>query len=46
MPRDIWGRLFSAASQEIGVLVYSGLFLADDGDMVRLLADKARAASG
>ncbi|MFI7147335.1 hypothetical protein ACIBO2_20660 [Nonomuraea sp. NPDC050022] len=36
----------TAASQEIGVLVYSGLFLADDGDMVRLLADKARAASG
>ncbi|MEV6159461.1 helix-turn-helix transcriptional regulator [Nonomuraea sp. NPDC052129] len=43
VPRDIWGRLFSAASQEIGVLVYSGLFLADDGGMVRLLGDKARA---
>ncbi|MEV1239468.1 XRE family transcriptional regulator [Nonomuraea sp. NPDC049750] len=42
VPRDIWGRLFGAASQEIGVLVYSGLFLADDGGMVRLFADKAR----
>ncbi|WP_327107884.1 helix-turn-helix domain-containing protein [Nonomuraea glycinis] len=43
VPRDIWGRLFGAASEEIGVLVYSGLFLADDGGMVRLFADKARA---
>ncbi|MDA0632245.1 helix-turn-helix transcriptional regulator [Nonomuraea sp. MCN248] len=43
VPRDIWGRLFSAASQDIGVLVYSGLFLADDGGMVRLFGDKARA---
>ncbi len=43
VPRDIWGRLFGAASEEIGVLVFSGLFLADDGGMVRLFADKARA---
>ncbi|TXK34267.1 helix-turn-helix domain-containing protein [Nonomuraea sp. C10] len=43
VPRDIWGRLFGAASQEIGVLVYSGLFLADDSGMVRLLGEKARA---
>src|SRR5690606_16214192 len=43
VPRDIWGRLFAAASQEIGVLVYSGLFLADDSGMVRLLGEKARA---
>ncbi|MEU4571455.1 XRE family transcriptional regulator [Nonomuraea sp. NPDC023979] len=43
VPRDIWGRLFGGASEEIGVLVYSGLFLADDGGMVRLFGDKARA---
>ncbi|MEU8356337.1 DUF5919 domain-containing protein [Nonomuraea sp. NPDC048882] len=43
VPRDAWGRLFTAASQQIGVLVYSGLFLADDTAMVRLLGDKARA---
>lgn len=43
VPRDIWGRLFGAASEEIGVLAFSGLFLADDGGMVRLFADKARA---
>ncbi|MBB5130834.1 transcriptional regulator with XRE-family HTH domain [Thermocatellispora tengchongensis] len=42
VPRDVWGRLFGGASQEIGVLVYSGLFLADDAGLVRLFADKAR----
>ncbi|MGW2222746.1 XRE family transcriptional regulator, partial [Nonomuraea sp. NPDC001684] len=36
-------RLFTAASQDIGVLVYSGLFLADDAAMVRLLGEKAQA---
>ncbi|MEU8321180.1 helix-turn-helix transcriptional regulator [Nonomuraea sp. NPDC048881] len=45
VPRDTWGRLFTAASEEIGVLVYSGLFLADDAAMVRLLGEKARAGS-
>ncbi|MBB6345510.1 transcriptional regulator with XRE-family HTH domain [Nonomuraea muscovyensis] len=40
--RDVWGRLFSEASEEIDVLVYSGLFLADDAGMVRLFGEKAR----
>src|SRR5690348_10084981 len=26
VPRDLWGHLFSQAEQDIGVLVYSGLF--------------------
>lgn len=43
VPPDAWGRLFSAAEREIGVLVYSGLFLAEDTRVQRLLADKARA---
>ncbi len=30
VPRDAWERLFAAAEREIGVLVYSGLFLAED----------------
>ena len=29
-PRDVWGQLFTAAEREIGILVYSGLFLAED----------------
>jgi hypothetical protein len=41
VPRDVWGSLFGSAEQEIGVLVYSGLFLADDTGMVRRFADKA-----
>lgn len=43
VPRDAWGRLFADAEQEIGILVYSGLFLAEDGGTQRVLADKARA---
>jgi transcriptional regulator with XRE-family HTH domain len=30
VPRDAWERLFASAGQEIGILVYSGLFLAED----------------
>jgi hypothetical protein len=41
VPREVWGRLFTTAEQEIGVLVYAGLFLADDTGMVRLFTDKA-----
>jgi transcriptional regulator with XRE-family HTH domain len=43
VPRDAWERLFAAAGQEIGVLVYSGLFLAEDAGVQKILADKARA---
>lgn len=41
VPRDAWSNLFNAAEREIGVLVYSGLFLADDTGMHALLARKA-----
>ncbi len=43
VPRDAWGRLFAQARNEIGVLVYSGLFLADDAGIVRMLGEKAGA---
>jgi len=42
VPPDAWARLFRDASREIGVLVYSGLFLADNTGLVQLLIDKAR----
>ena len=42
-PREVWGQLFTAAEREIGILVYSGLFLAEDAGMQKILADKARA---
>ncbi|GGO30182.1 transcriptional regulator [Microbispora rosea subsp. aerata] len=43
VPRDAWGRLFAQAESEIGILVYSGLFLADDAGIVRMLGEKAAA---
>lgn len=43
VPRDAWGRLFAKAEREIGVLVYSGLFLSEDDAVHKLFADKARA---
>jgi hypothetical protein len=43
VPRAIWHRLFDHAVDEIGVLVYSGLFIAEDAELMRLLAAKARA---
>jgi transcriptional regulator with XRE-family HTH domain len=43
VPRDLWGQLFEAAEQEIGILVYSGLFVAEDSGLQRLFAEKADA---
>ncbi|GAB3958046.1 DUF5919 domain-containing protein [Actinoallomurus acanthiterrae] len=43
VPRDGWGRLFSRAEHEIGILVYAGLFLSEDGGVQKILLDKARA---
>ena len=43
VPRAVWERLFSAAEREIGVLVYAGLFLAEDAALQKILAAKARA---
>jgi transcriptional regulator with XRE-family HTH domain len=43
VPRDVWGHLFSAAEQEIGVLVYSGLFLSEDAGIQKMFKEKAKA---
>jgi DNA-binding transcriptional regulator YdaS (Cro superfamily) len=43
VPLDAWYRLFERASQDIGILVYSGLFLVEDAQILPLLRDKARA---
>ena len=43
VPRDSWGRLFQTAEREIGILVYAGLFLSEDGAVQRILSDKAEA---
>ena len=43
VPHEIWHRLFDHAEHEIGILVYSGLFIAEDVELLRLLGRKARA---
>ena len=40
--RETWVRLFTSAMREIGILAYSGLFLAEDVGILSLIADKAR----
>src|ERR1700722_5377982 len=42
VPHDAWHRLFSSAEREIGVLVYAGLFLAEDAGIQDVLAAKAQ----
>jgi len=43
VPREVWHRFFAGAEREIGILVYSGLFLAEDVDVLRVLGQRARA---
>ncbi|MEU8241790.1 XRE family transcriptional regulator [Actinoplanes missouriensis] len=43
VPSDLWRHLFDSAEQEIGVLVYSGLFLSEDAGIHRILRQKADA---
>jgi transcriptional regulator with XRE-family HTH domain len=43
VPREVWRQLYDSAEQQIDILVYSGLFLAEDVEMLRLLADRAQA---
>ncbi len=43
VPRDVWGHLFSQAEREIGVLMYSGLFLSEDAGIQKTFKEKAAA---
>jgi transcriptional regulator with XRE-family HTH domain len=43
VPRDVWGHFFGQAQREIGALVYSGMFMAEDIGVHRLFAERARA---
>jgi transcriptional regulator with XRE-family HTH domain len=43
IPREVWTRFFASAEQEIGILAYSALFLAEDAGILHILADKGRA---
>ncbi len=43
VPQSVWRRVFQEAAERIDILTYSGLFLAEDAGMVRLLGERARA---
>ncbi|GAA3381582.1 XRE family transcriptional regulator [Cryptosporangium minutisporangium] len=43
VPRDVWSSLFASAQEHIDVLVYSGLFLVEDGRLLTTIADRAKA---
>lgn len=42
VPREVWRWLFEQAEKGIDILASSGLFLAEDDDIRRVLAEKAR----
>ncbi|MBO2459498.1 XRE family transcriptional regulator [Actinomadura violacea] len=42
VPRPVWQQLFQGARDEIGILAYAGLFLAEDMGIMRALAERAR----
>jgi transcriptional regulator with XRE-family HTH domain len=43
VPRETWRQLFANAEHDISILAYAALFLAEDVELVRILAGKARA---
>jgi transcriptional regulator with XRE-family HTH domain len=43
VPSDLWRNFFAGAEHEIGILVYSGLFLSEDAGIQRILRTKAEA---
>lgn len=45
VPSDLWRNFFDNAEREIGVLVYSGLFLSEDAGVRRIFREKAEAGA-
>ena len=45
VPIEEWRRLFESGTEEIGVLVYAGLFLAEDSTLQRILRKQAKAGA-
>jgi len=43
VPSELWRNFFETAETEIGVLVYSGLFVSEDAGIRRVFQDKAEA---
>jgi transcriptional regulator with XRE-family HTH domain len=45
IPGDLWERLLAKASQEIGVLVYVGMFLTEQPGLIKTLRGKAKSGT-
>lgn len=45
VPNELWHRFFESAEEEIGVLVYAGLFLSEDTGLHRIFRSKAEAGA-
>jgi transcriptional regulator with XRE-family HTH domain len=45
VPSDLWRNFFDEADDEIGILVYSGLFVCEDAGILRILRKKAEAGA-
>jgi hypothetical protein len=43
VPSDLWRHMFDTAEEEIGVLVFSGLFVSEDSGIQRIFRQKAAA---
>jgi transcriptional regulator with XRE-family HTH domain len=45
VPHDLWRSFFQRAEREIGILVYSGLFVPEDAGILRSLRERAEAGA-
>ncbi|MFC7384166.1 XRE family transcriptional regulator [Sphaerisporangium rhizosphaerae] len=45
VPQALWRQLFATARQQIDILVYSGLFLAENAGILHLIAERAQAGA-
>lgn len=45
VPADVWRGVFARAHDQLGILVYSGLFLLEDAAVLRIFAEKAAAGA-
>ncbi len=43
VPAELWGQVFDTAEENIGILVYSGYFIAENAGLLALLRSKAEA---
>jgi hypothetical protein len=45
VPQTLWRQLFAAADKQIDILVYSGLFLAENAGILHLITERAQAGA-